>query len=430
MTDGSSGHIGDVSRSIAANFGALLTGEALARAVAFGASLYLARTLGVQGFGLVEIGLAVLVYVQLFVDGGLETAAARTVARDPQRRAQYADNLIALRLLLALVAVAAVGGVALTWTGSTDLGRMIFRFTVAVVPGAFALGWAFQASARMRAVAAGSVITQVVYLAAVLLLVRGPADALSVPWAYGAGVTAGTLAVAGWYTRRYGAPRPRADLPFWRTTAIDAAPMAGSRALRAVSFNFDLLLLGYLASSSVVAYYAAAYRLVMVPILVFATFFTALFPILVRMSETERRRAVRWLLAGAGAVSVGAAAALTIGATSLLRLAMGEAFTPAGPALRLLAWSMPMTAMAGIFRQLLLARRQQHVDLAAVMAGAAVNVSLNLVLIPRFGIQGAAVATIAGEAVVLAAAGAAVLLLPSREPDSRFISSMEAGLGA
>ena len=43
-------------------------------------------------------------------------------------------------------------------------------------------------------------------------------------------------------------------------------PVAGARALRAVSYNFDVLMLGYLFAQTPVGLYAAAYRIVTLPL--------------------------------------------------------------------------------------------------------------------------------------------------------------------
>jgi O-antigen/teichoic acid export membrane protein len=401
-------------KTVARNFWALLTGEALARIIGIAIALRLARVLGVDGFGTLEVGLAVLVYLQLFVDGGLDLVATRAVARRPELRDQYAGNLIGLRLATAAMAVSAVLVINALTAQTPLLDGVVFRYALSVVPAACALGWAFQASERMRAVAAGNVITQLVYLAGVWYAVHDGHGTLRVPIAYTAASAAGAVAVGLWYVRRYGWIYPRFDPGFWRTAMAQGLPVAGARGLRAVSYNFDVLMLGYLFTHAPVGLYAAAYRIVTLPLLGYATLFTALFPAVVRLDPGERARFVAIGMAAIGASALTIAIVLWSTAAALLTFLMGAAFTGGASALRLLAWSIPLTAAGGVCRQVLLASGHQRVDLVVVACGAVANVILNILLIPSFGLVGAATATVTAEGIVLVGALTGFLVMQSR----------------
>lgn len=391
-------------RRLATNFTALLTGEAIARALGFVVSIYLARRIGVSNFGIIETGLAALIYFQLFVDGGLDFVATREVVRNPEARARYAGNLIVLRLILACSGLAIVLFLNSVVERPAILEQVLMRYAPAMLPAALSLGWAFQASERMRAVAAGSVITHVTYAVGVFLLVRGADDTLRVPLLFLAGLTAGTLAVWIWYVRRYGMVRPQVDWPFWVSTVRQAFPIACTRLLRGVSFNFDILFLGLFFSERLVGFYGVAYRFIMIPLIAQTMFLTSAFPVIARRVGEEREAAIRQgalLLA----VSCSAAAvALMLLAAPLVALVFGRAFAEGAEPLRVLAWSVPFTAVAGIYRQALIANHRQHLDLGVVATGAAVNIALNLALIPPYRMIGAALANVAAEAVVMIAA--------------------------
>jgi O-antigen/teichoic acid export membrane protein len=408
----------EISRStiktIARNFLALIAGEALSRGIGLVIALRLARVLGVEGFGALEVGLVVLVYLQIFVDGGLDVVATREVARRPELRSQYAGNLIGLRLVTATLAIGVVLAINVFTSQPPLLDAVVLRYALSVLPAACALGWAFQASERMRAVAAGNVIQQLVYLVGVELTVVNGHGTVLVPIAYTVATAVGACAVAVWYVRRYGWIYPRLEPRFCEEVVREALPVAGSRGLRSISFNFDILILGYLFTQSTVGLYAAAYRILTLPLLGYATLFTALFPTLVRLSVRERRRFVGLGMVVIGVSALAVAAMLWWFAESLLTLLMGPPFAGGASALRVLAWSIPLTAAAGVSRQALIAAGRQRIDLVVVACGAAVNVTLNLLLIPAFGFVGAATATVSAEGVVLVGSLAAFLLTQPR----------------
>ena len=394
---------------ILTNLFALLTGEGLGRAFSLATTAYLARTLGVAQFGLVETAFAVLVYLQIVVDGGLDIVATRAVARTPERRPVFAANLIAVRGLLAAVALAAVVVLNAALLRPASLEDMLLRMSLAVVPLTASVAWAFQSSQRMRAMAAGQVITQASFFVLAVLFVRGPADSLTVPVVYAAAVAIGTLATVWWYVRRHGWTRPAIDFGFWRDVLPQAAPIAASRVLRAVSFNFDVLLLGYFYSEVLVGLYASAYRFVTLPMLLYVHAFTAMFPSLVHLPPEARTRTFARIVAAAAATGLVIAVVVFAAAEPMLRLVMGEPFVAGAAPLRVLAWSIPVAAVAGVLRQALLTADCQRADFAVVGAAAVANAGLNIFLIPRAGLVGAATATLIGEMVMLVAAFVAVV---------------------
>ncbi|MEP7324700.1 MAG: oligosaccharide flippase family protein, partial [Gemmatimonadota bacterium] len=77
-------------KTVGRNFLALGAGEAAARLVAFGATIYLARTLGPGSYGVIGLALAVTLYFTYLADCGIETLGVREIAADPSRVATLA----------------------------------------------------------------------------------------------------------------------------------------------------------------------------------------------------------------------------------------------------------------------------------------------------------------------------------------------------
>lgn len=398
-----------VATTVGSGFAALASGELVARAVGFVVTLYLARTLGVGAYGQIEVALAVFSYLQLLLDGGLDTIAVRTVARDPSSRQRFAANLLGIRLVMAGVLLAGATLLTVSTWGASPVWALVPRFALAVLPLAASSNWAFQADQHMRAIAARTIVSQVAYAGLVLTLVHGPGDVGMVPLTFVAGTTLGIALLAGWYVRRFGRPRIALERRFLAEVVPQAWPVALSGALRTISYNFDLLIIGFVFPSLGAGLYAAAYRLLSLPLLGYATLSTALLPMMARLEGRARLRtsAAQALLVGSSSVTV--AVLVHQFARPLLTLTNGPAYGDAAPILALLAWSIPLTAFGSVFRLLLLTTHRQRQDLAVVATAGVLNVALNLLLIPRLGLAGAAMATIAGEGAVLVLAAAFVV---------------------
>jgi O-antigen/teichoic acid export membrane protein len=90
-------------------------------------------------------------------------------------------------------------------------------------------------------------------------------------------------------------------------------------------------------------------------------------------------------------------------AAPLLGLLFGDAFVAGSPALRLVALSVALFALHGITRSVFVALHRTRLEATIFAFAAAVNIGLNFLLIPTLGIVGAAVATVAAEAIIFVA---------------------------
>lgn len=103
-------------------------------------------------------------------------------------------------------------------------------------------------------------------------------------------------------------------------------------------------------------------------------------------------------------------------ADPLIRLVHGPAFGEAVRPLRLLACSIPFVCLGYVLVNVLVSSDQTKLAGLTTAAAAAINIVANLLLIPIFGIAGAAMAAIAGQVslLVLGAVGVGWAVTGSR----------------
>lgn len=386
----------------------LAGGEVLARGVAFVGTAYLARVLGPAAFGALGFAGAVCGYLALAISAGVADAGAKAVAQRPAAAAALAVGVTTVRvaiagaLLLALVSLAAVVPLA-------PATRVVLAFTaLTFLSLALDTSWVYKGLEAGHRVGAAVIGAQVLYVGLAVLVVRRPDDVARVPLAQ----FAGELAAALWLLlplarRAHGRPDVRVG---WAVVR-GSGPLGLARVLRTVIFSFDVVLLGVLSDVHAVGLYTAAYRVCYLVLAVAVAVHAAYLPGLTRAAAD-----------GGPALSAVAArslaAALTIGTPAVV----GGAFL-AGPILLVLfgadyagaAWALRfvLLSIGCIFASLaahnvLVALGRPWLEVRVVGLAAATNVVLNLVLIPRYGIAGAGLATALAEGVVLA--GTAVAL--------------------
>ncbi len=157
--------------------------------------------------------------------------------------------------------------------------------------------------------------------------------------------------------------------------------------------RIDLYMVALLLTPSQVAFYAIATRLAELLFVVPESLGLAIYPRLAREHvETGfamTARACRSMFAFAAT----AATALSLAGPYLIRLWYGEAYSPAGAPLPLLALGVCLMSVYNLVTRSFTSRNKQQVNITAAGVSLVVNVALNWVLIPRLGIVGAAAAT-------------------------------------
>lgn len=385
------------------NFVLLGSAEAFSKGLTMLAFAYLARMLGPAEFGTLEFALAVITILVLLVDCGLSPYGAREVAKDAGPIAALARHIVVARLALVLVAwvlLVALGAVLdQPWLARRVL--LLYGLTLVVLPAS--LSWVFQGRDAMGVVATGSMLRWSVFACGVVLVVNGPRDTWRVPLVE-------TVAIAGMVLFYVGAFRSRFGPLGWgldrrHITAIlgEAFPIGASELAWALRMYLATVLLGVLVGGAEVGWFGGAHRIVLaLHTFVWLYFFNVL-PSVARTSVRPRAE-LRALLEGSLRVSGWFAVFLGVAGTALaepiVTLFYGPAYRPAAPALEVLIWLVPMAAMSGHYRYVLIGYGHQRREFLAAASGTAVCAALGLLLVPSYGMVGVAGALVTSEVAI------------------------------
>ena len=382
------------------NIARLSVGDAAAKTLHFLAFVYLARVLGVERFGVIEFAGSLLVYFLLLGDGGLEIWGTREAAKSSDLPALVA-HILPLRLLLAAAGFAALLVLLPFLPPYPELRWVLGLYGLSLFAQAASLKWVFMGQEKMTRVAVGLVLSKLVFLLLVLGLVHGTTALLLVPIISLASDTCLTLYFAGVYLRRH---RWRVPLTVRgaKTILRPALTIGTAQAMGLLNYNFDSVLLGFLTDPRTVGLYNAAYKPVTIALALPLTYFVGLFPALSR-THADGEAVFRPLVERSLRLSALMVAPLAVGGTLLAKPAIhmlfGAAYAESALVLPILIWSAVLVILRGSYRHSLTAAGHQALDLRCAIASTVVNVGLNILLIPRFGMFGAAAATVIGDAV-------------------------------
>lgn len=372
--------------------------------------MMLARLLGASGYGLYAFVFALISFASMLSLIGLPSLVVRETARGQRIRDWSAVRGVwrwATVMALSLSLLMAAGGALGLWLGLVH-GESLCQTLVwglGLVP-LFALVAVSSASLRgLRHVLAGVFPEQVLrpaMLAGALLAVLvwpviefSPADAM--------GLTLGAAFVAfiaGAALLHYYRPpevplaRPRYQHARWLAAAW---PMGLTQGFQQINRYADVLLLGVLAASADVGVYRVAAQGALLVSLGLTTLDMVVGPFAARMHVEDERHKLQKLARrtaqAALAFAVPAMVLFVMFGEWLLVTLFGDEFQSAYWALVVLASGQLVNAGFGPTGMLLnMTGHEREVTRAAAVA-AGLNVVLNLLLIPPFGVIGAAVAT-------------------------------------
>ena len=385
------------------SFVALGAGELLARLIGFGGTIFIARQLGVEMYGVVGFAIAVTLYLAGIVDAGLEQHGPHEIAEARLPAADMIASVLLARSAIAIVlAVVLVTGGLL---GPRPEGLVVAVFALTLLPAGAQTRWAHFGLDNGAAVARVRIVTELIRVGALLAFVRGPGDVIAIPLAQ----FACDAIAAVWLMLELRSSgivlRPRFDAAMAAAVLRRAAPLLGTHLLALAIYNADVIFLRVFRDVSEVGLYLAAYTLITFLGSLGNLVTVSLVPSLSRLradaataTDLAHTALARVLVVGLP-IAVGGA----LLAPRIIAFVFRAEYAAAGPVLAILIWSIPVLLARSVFMALLISRGRHGLVLRMTGIAAGLSVGTNLIAVPLFGMTGAAATTLLAETARLAA---------------------------
>lgn len=396
-------HLARPGARAAANHFAWLVVDKFVRLVFnVGVGFWVARALGPARFGLLAYAVAIISIGQIVAELGLEAVVRRQLLAAPADAAAIIVTAGLLRLGAAVIIAAGL----LWWLplGGEDAPSRSLLGVLALTLFQPAL-WITELWFQARLAARTSVAAQLAAIASgaairVGLILRD-APLVAFAWALVAEMmVAAVLLIA--LARRAGLRWGKFDRALAGRLLREAWPLLLSGLAVVLYLRIDALMLRHFVGEAAVGTYAAAVRFTEVWYFVPLALASSLLPALLRgkaqnaAAYTDRLQQFYDLNAALG-YALALPTALT--ASWLIKLAYGAAYAGAGPVLLVHAWSLVFVFLGVARSQFLINEGFTRFYFCSTAAGLLLNAALNLVLIPRYGAWGAALATLASQTV-------------------------------
>lgn len=369
---------------------------------------YVSRILLPEGTGKVSFATSLIAYFTMFAQLGIPTYGVRACARvrdDRKELTRTAQELLIINLVMTALSYAALIG-ALIFVPRLRQERALYLLvSLSMLFTTIGMEWLYKALEQYTYITVRSIAFKLVALIAMFVLIHSREDYVI----YG-GITILASSASGifnfFHARRFIALRPVGGYhfkPHLKAVAVFFAMACAST----VYTNLDTVMLGFMTSDETVGYYNAAVRIKSILVSIVTSLGAVLLPrasYYVEHGQMEQfRKITRKALNFVFLAAVPMMIYFILFAKQGIFLLSGENY--AGSVIPM-QWIMPTLLFIGLSNvlgiQILVPLGRERVVLWSIVAGAAVDVVLNVLLIPRFGASGAAAATSAAELVVLA----------------------------
>jgi O-antigen/teichoic acid export membrane protein len=386
----------NLSARVLQNAAAAITGRGLAIVFSTGAAILLARFLGVEKLG--QYG-AIYAYIGLFswlATFGFEPVLLRELSKDRNNASSLVHTTVVLSALFSVITIG-FSILLARWFGYSGflwwllvLASLEFVLTPLRLPAVI-----FQVDMRQWYPATINVVRQGLWfgIIGVFWVIKAPLLYVVLARVFTALVE--SLMMWAW-SRRFLLGDKQFLLDRARTLLTHSFPIAFTVLLGTIYLRIDQVMLHNMTTDSVLGQYVAAVKVSELLELLPAGLMFSIAPILsVSFAEPQRfrshiDRAFRYLMVLAGGLCV----TMAVGARMIIWILYGKQFLPAASLLVVLIWAEIAIFFAAVVINALIASNQQGFLPLPTLVGAAANVALNLVLIPRYAAMGAAWATL------------------------------------
>lgn len=378
----------------------------------------LARHFGPESFGLLNYATGMVALFLPLASLGLETVVVREVVRAPAEAGTILGTALALRLAGAIL------GMVIMVAASPWLAAGVPQLPFLLAVGATALAWQafdvidswFQSRLESRNTVMAKFAALLVGTALKLWLLRQDAGLVWFVAAFSLDGICYAVALAVIYRRRgerFAAWRFHLDTA--RRLLRVSWPLVTSGFLVACYFRLDQVLILRGLGERDLGLYSAAGKVADVWAVLSSFALTSIFPLLVarhRDDPAQFGRDLQFAFDAMTASGYFVAVSVSITAPFLMPVVFGDSYRASGYILAILAWSAPFVFSGGVRAHYFLLEGNTSYHNWTALLGIGTNLALALVLMPRFGAMGVAIAVVVSSA--LSAIASSFLFSPLR----------------
>lgn len=385
-----------LAKKILNNFFILFSSQVIARLLNFIIVLYLVRVITPSEFGLINFAKTIALYFGLLLNIGLDQYGLKELSKDRNDKNNIIGNILSMKILLSIFSyMVLLLFIPYSWF-EYDIKRLTILYGLAMILEGIGMAWVFNALEKMKAIFYSEVIKTSLLLILIVIFVKSSLDIFKIPLFECAAVFLGCLILI---LNFYIMGRHiifSFNFKTLKDLIISAIPLGMVLTINYIYYNFGLTLLGFSKGMMEVGLYMAPYKLMLAMInMVLGTLSMALIPTIARL-YVESKDSLRDFLAKLSRMLLFLSFFIAIFGTLLaepvITVIFGIGYLKSVEVFRILIWWLVALYMSFHLTLTLYVCDETKRFFKVSFYTLAINVILNILLIPRFNMFGLATA--------------------------------------
>ena len=365
---------------------------------------YLSRILHAEGLGKYSYNYSIAFYFYMFIKLGLQNYGNRTVAYvkdDKEKLSRAFCEIYGFQIFMGIIITFIYVIYVMTIASNKGIACI---FIIMVFTGCIDLTWALYGLEEFKVTTVRDLITKIFTTLAIFIVVKNAEDTWKYALIYCIGFFFSNLVALPVVFKRIKYIRPTLDgikkhikpnlVLFLPTIAVS------------IYKTMDKIMLGSLASEIEVGYYHSCEKIINVPLALITALGTVMLPRMSNIiSKNEKAQEAELIFEKSIIFAMFISTSICVGIMTVsdifVPLFYGDGFEKCIILFNVVLPSCIFLAFANVIRtQYLLPRKKDKLFVASLFSGAAVNLVLNVLLIPKYASVGAAIGTLVAEMVV------------------------------
>lgn len=368
--------------------------------------IWIARYLGPEKFGLLSYAQSFVGLFTAIATLGLDGIVVRELVKDESRRDELLGTAFWLKLMGAL-AVLFILAIAVNFTSNDSYtNTLVFIIASATIFQSFnVIDLYFQANVMGKFITYANTVSLFLSSVVKVVLILFEAPLVAFAWA----VVFDSVVLAMGYLYFYIKNDSKFNILNWRfnkQTAIsllkDSWPLILSGIVILIYMRIDQVMIKEIMNAEAVGQYAAAVRISESWYFIPTVIASSLFPAIInakKVSEELYYARLQKLYALMEWIAIAIALPMTFLSDWVIYLLYGKQYSQAGSVLMIHIWTGVFVASGVVTGRVVVINNKQVNGLIATVFGAVSNITLNLLMIPKYGLQGAAIAMMLAQIV-------------------------------
>ena len=396
----------NVTQRILKNTGILSVSQIISYILVFFYTIYIARYLGAEGFGILSFAIAIVGIFNILTDLGISTLTVRDVARDKSLGPKYFGNGLMIKGILSVASFSLIVLTINLLNYPPETITVVYFIALSTILGSISsfIFSIFQAHEKMEFQGLGQILNSILMFSGVIIAIAYSLDVVGFSFVYF--ITGLVSLIYGMiiYVWKFSLPPIEIDHVFWSKLLKNAIPFGLAGIFVTIYYWIDSVMLSIMVGNEIVGWYNASYKFIYLFLSFQSLFIISIFPVLSSFYKTSKEslkfafeRSFKYMLI----ISIPIAVFVTITADKIILLIYGPGYIPSIVALQILIWTVIFMFINGLSGNFLGSIDQQPIVTKVTGIAAIANIILNLLLIPKFNYVGCSYATVFTELMIL-----------------------------